>query len=82
MSFRPRKLILLARNRLVLSVRFAKAADAAYRVQTLLKCHEPAVAGTIDRAPRIVLGLRGISNAEDAPTPIPKMNSKNLMAAS
>jgi hypothetical protein len=58
------------RWRLILGVRFAKAADPAHVFQTLLKCCKPAVptastALTVLRAPRIVLGLGGFFNPDD-----------------
>jgi hypothetical protein len=55
---------------LIQRVAFAKATNPTDVFQTLLKCCEPAnptalTAFTVLRAPRIVLGLGTISNAED-----------------
>jgi hypothetical protein len=58
-----------SRRRLVLRIRLAKAAKPPRCIHALTKGHESAVrtasSATVNRAPRIILGLGAISNADE-----------------
>ena len=70
---------------LVQVIGLTEPADPANGLQTLLKCHEPAVStlepGTVNRTPRIVWASARFP-MPTMPTQIPNINSKSLIAAS